>query len=129
MSTNIDNIVIVNEMETITTSVDGYFKNLAIVAEFENAALLNSHVFSTDGYEVYESLAAVAQVFPTTHIVYKYAQDAFTQKANTGVNKSALEKLIVVQIKSTDSSFEAGLTRIGYADAYHWVLLQTIQKI
>ena len=121
MSTNIDNIVIINEMETVTTSIQGYFLNEAIVAEFENAALLNSHVFSTDGYEVYESLAAVAQVFPTTHIVYKYAQDAFTQKANTGVNKSALEKLIVVQIKSTDSSFEAGLTRIGYADAYHWV--------
>lgn len=128
MSTNIDNIVIVNEMETITTSVDGYFKNLAIVAEFENAALLNSHVFSTDGYEVYESLAAVAQVFPITHIVYKYAQDAFTQKANTGVNKSALEKLIVIQIKSTDSSFEAGLTRIRYADAYHWVCASNVKE-
>src|SRR5574344_410578 len=107
MSSNIDNIIIVNESEIITTSIDGYFKNLAIVAEFENAALLNSNVFSTDGYEVYESLTAVAQVFPTTHIVYKYAQDAFTQKANTGVNKSAMERLIILQVKSTDSSFEA----------------------
>src|SRR5574344_216656 len=110
-STNIDDIVEINFTEIITTSIDTYFKREVIVAEFENAALLNSHVFSTDGYEIYESLAAVAQVFPTTHIVYKYAQDAFTQKANTGVNKSALEKLAVVQIKSTDSSFEAGLTR------------------
>ena len=121
MATNIDDIIIVNESEVIVTSIDGYFKNEAIVAEFENAALLNSHTFSADGYEVYSSLNAVAQVFPTTHIVYKLAQDAFTQKTNTGVNKSALEKLVVVQIKATDSSFEAGLTRIGYADAYQWV--------
>jgi len=126
MSTNIDNIIIVNETEVITTSIDGFFRNLAIVAEFENAALSDGHVFSTDGYEVYESLGAVAEVFPTTHIVYKYAQDCFTQKTNTGVNKSALEKLAVIQIKSTDSSFEAGLTRIGYSDAYHMVCASSV---
>ena len=121
MSTNIDDIVEINFTEIITTSIDTYFKREVIVAEFENSALLNGHVFSTDGYEVYESLNAVAQVFPTTHIVYKLAQDALTQKANTGMNRSSLERLIIVQIKSTDSSFEAGLTRIGYADAHKWV--------
>jgi len=128
MATQIDNIIIVNEQEVVTTSIDGYFKNLAIVAEFENAALLNSHIFSADGYEIYESLNAVAEVFPTTHIVYKYAQDAFTQKANTGVNKSAMEKLAVIQMKSTDSSFEAGLNRVGYADAYHFVCASNIEE-
>lgn len=120
-STNIDDIVEINFTEIITTSIDTYFKREVIVAEFENAALLNSHVFSTDGYEVYQSLSAVAQVFPTTHIVYKLAQDAFTQKTNTGMNKSSLERLIIAQVKSTDSSFEAALTRIGYADAHKWV--------
>lgn len=125
MTTNIDEIVQINETEIITTSIDTYFKRVAIVADFENAALLNSHVFSTDGYEEYQSLAAVGLVFPTTHIVYKLAQDVFTQKTNTGVNKSSLERLIVVQIKSTDSSYETGLTRIGYADAYHFVCSST----
>ena len=51
MSTNIDNIIIVNEQEIITTSIDGYFKNLAIVARFENSDLLEGQTFSTDGYE------------------------------------------------------------------------------
>jgi len=125
MTVNIDDIVQINEQEIVLTSIDQYFHNLAIVAEFENAALLNSYVFSTDGYEEYETLTAVAQIFPTTHIVYKLAQDAFTQKANTGVNKSSMEKLVVVQIKSTDSNFETGLTRVGYADAYHWVCAST----
>src|SRR5574344_3151061 len=128
MATNIDDIIIVNESEVITTSIDGYFKNEAIVAEFENAALLNSHVFSADGYEVYSSLNAVAQVFPTTHIVYKLAQDAFTQKANTGMNKSSLERLIILQVKSTDSSFEAALTRIGYSDAHKWVCASRVAE-
>lgn len=121
VSTNIDTIVDINEVEVITTSIETYFKRVAIVAEFENAALLDSHVFDIDGYEEYESLAAVGVVFPTNHIVYKLAQDVFAQKANTGMNKSSLEKLIVIQIKSTDSSFETGLTRIGFADAYHFV--------
>jgi len=120
MSTNIDNIILVNEAEIISVSIDGYFKNHAIVADFENADLLDSYVFSTDGYEEFETLPAIAAIFPTTHIVYKLAQDAFTQKTNTGMNKSAMEKLAIVQIKTTDSSFESGLTRIGYADAYHW---------
>ena len=47
----------------------------------------------------------------------------FAQKANTGVNKSSLEKLVIVQIKATDTDIEAGLNRVGYADAYHWVLV------
>lgn len=120
--TNIDNIIVVNEQEIITTSIDGYFKNLAIVARFENSELLNSHVFATTGVEVYESLQAVAEVFPTTHPVYKCAQDVFTQKLNTGMNKSSVEKVAVCQILDTDPSIEGGLTRIAYADAYHWVL-------
>ena len=120
-NTNIDDIVSINFEEIITTSIDTYFKRQVIVAEFENAALLNGHVFLTDGYEVYQSLSALGEVFPTTHIVYKLGQDAFTQKTNNGVNKSSLERLIVIQIKSTDSSFEASLARVKYNDAYHFV--------
>jgi len=122
MSTDIDNIIIVNETEIITTSIDGYFKNIAIISEFENAALLDSHVFSTDGYEEFTTLAGIAEVFPTTHEVYKIAKKLFAQKTNTGVNKSAMQKLAVLQIKSTDSSIEAGLTRIAYGDAYQFIL-------
>ena len=125
-STNIDNIIIVNDQEIVTTSIDGYFKNNAIVAKFENAALLNNYTFSTKGYEEYESLQAVAAVFPTTHIVYKLAKAAFTQKTNTGMNKSAMEKLAVVQILATDTDIEAGLTRIGYGDAYHWICASNV---
>jgi hypothetical protein len=105
MSTDWDNIVDINFKEIITTSIDTYFKREVIVAEFENAALLNSHIFSTDGYELYESLDDLVEVFPTTHIVYKLGQDAFDQKTNIGMNKSSLERLIVIQVKSTDSSF------------------------
>ena len=47
MGTNIDDIILVNESEVITSSPNAYFLNDAIVAEFENAALLNSYVFST----------------------------------------------------------------------------------
>lgn len=127
-STNIDNIIVVNEQEVITTSIDGYFKNLAIVARFENSELLNQHVFSTDGVEIYESLQAVAEIFPTTHPVYKCAQDVFTQKTNTGMNKSSVEKVAVCQILNTDPDIEGGLIRINYSDAYHWVLTSTIHE-
>lgn len=126
MSTLIDNIIIVNETEIITTSIDGYFRNLAIVAAFENTDLNEGETFSTNGYEEYESLDAVAVKFPNTHVVYKYAQDAFTQKSNTGVNKSSLEKLTVVQIKTTDTNFEAGLTRVAYTDSYHWACASNV---
>lgn len=128
MSTNIDNIIIVNEQEVITTSIDGYFKNLAIVARFENSDLLNEHIFSTNGYETYESLSAVAQVFPTTHPVYKCAKNIFDQKVNTGMNKSAVEQVTICQILNTDPDINGGLVRIGFADAYHWVLVSTEHK-
>lgn len=124
MSTNIDNIIVVNEQEIITTSIDGYFKNLAIVGRFENSTLNTGVTFSADGYEEYESLASVAEVFPTTHPVYKCAKDVFAQKVNTGMNKSAVEKVAVCQVLSTDSNIQTALTRIGYADAYHWVLIE-----
>ena len=125
MSTNIDNIIIVNEQEIITTSIDGYFKNLAIVARFENSDLLEGQTFSTDGYEEFESLAGVGEKFPTTHPVYKCAKDVFTQKVNTGMNKSAVEKVAICQVLSTDNDIESALIRIGYTDAYHWVLTST----
>jgi len=121
MSTDWDNIVDINFKEIITTSIDTYFKREVIVAEFENAALLNSHIFSTDGYELYESLDDLVEVFPTTHIVYKLGQDAFDQKTNIGMNKSSLERLIVIQVKSTDSSFLAAMNRVGYEEAHKWV--------
>lgn len=125
MSTNIDSIIVVNEQEIITTSIDGYFKNLAIVARFEDNDLNENVTFPQAGYQVFESLASIADVFPTTSKIYKCARDVFTQKLNTGMNKSAVEKVTICQIKSTDGSVEAGLTRIGYTDAYHWVLVNS----
>lgn len=122
MGTNIDNIIIVNEQEVITTSIDGYFKNLAIVGRFENSELANEHIFATSGYETYESLTAVAQVFPTTHPIYKCAKNVFDQKVNTGMNKSAVEQVTVCQVLETDPDINGALVRIGFADAYHWVL-------
>ena len=122
MSIDIDSIIIVNESEIIVTSIDGYFKNIAIISAFENASLLDGYIFSTDGCEVFTNLTGIAQIFPTTHEVYKIAQKIFAQKVNLGVNKSALQELAVIQIKTTDSSIEAGLSRVGYADAYQFVL-------
>lgn len=122
MSTNIDNIIIVNEQEVITTSIDGYFRNVAIVARFENNTLNPDKTFDTSGVETYQSLNALLDKFPTTHPVYQIAKDIFTQKTNTGMNKSAVETVAVIQILQTDSSIEAGLARVGYADAYHFVL-------
>lgn len=123
MSTNIDNIIVVNEEEIIQVSIDGYFKNVAIVGKFENASLNNGYNFSPNGYEEFESLAAVGEIFSTTHQVYKCARDVFAQKVNTGMNKSAVQKVAVCQVLNTDSNIEEALARIGYADAYHWVLI------
>lgn len=125
MSTDIDNIIVVNEQEVILTSIDGYFRNLAVVAKFENASLNSGVIFPTAGYKEYESLSAVAEDFPTTHPVYKACIDVFAQKVNTGMNKSAVEKVAVCQILTTDDSVEAGLNRIGYTDAYQWVYVGT----
>lgn len=122
-STNIDNIIVVNEEEIITTSLDGYFKNVAIVARFENDSLNTGHTFNTSGYEEFESLQAVGEIFPTTHQVYKCARDVFAQKVNTGMNKSAVQKVAICQVLNTDANIEEALKRIGYADAYHWVLV------
>lgn len=123
MSTNIDSIIIVNEQELITSSIDGYFRNIALIAEFADGDLVAGKTFPVAGYAEFTTLAGVAEYFPTTHQVYKDAQKILAQKANTGVNKSSLEKLVVVQIKATDTNIESGLTRVGYADAYHWVLV------
>ena len=123
MGTNIDNIIVVNEQEIIQTSIDGYFKNLAIVGRFENSSLLNSYSFSPMGVEEFESLSAIGEIFPTTHQVYKCAKDVFAQKVNTGMNKSAVEKVAICQVLNTDSNIEEALVRIGYSDAYHWVLI------
>lgn len=128
MAIDIDSIIVVNEREVIQTSIDGYFLNIAIISEFENAALLDGYIFSTDGYEVFTNMTGIAAIFPTTHEVYKIAQKIFAQKTNLGVNKSALQELAVLQIKSTDSSFEAGLNRIGYADAYQFVLASEVEE-
>lgn len=122
---NIDNVIIVNEQEIIMTSIDEYFQNKAIVARFENTDLKEGKTFSDSGQETYTSLAGVAEKFPETHIVYQLAQDSFTQKTNTGMNKSALKKLTVIQIKSTDASIEAGLNRVGHTDSYLWDLAST----
>lgn len=119
---NIDNIIIINEREVVNTSIQGYFKNLAIVAHFENSSLKTGKTFDPSGHETYESLSALEEKFPTTHSVYKLAKDVFAQKINIGMNKSQVEKVTVCQILTTDDDVETGLVRIGYADAYHWVL-------
>lgn len=121
----IDNVIIVNEQETITVDISAYFRNKAIVARFENSELKEGKTFADSGQETYTSLQGVAEKFPETHTVYKLAQDSFTQKTNTGMNKSALEKLTVIQIKSTDASIEAGLNRVGHTDSYLWDLAST----
>ena len=125
MTTNIDEIIVVNEQEIITTSIDGYFKNLAVVAKFENSSLNTGVLFPQSGYKEYESLPAVGEDFPTTHPVYKACQKVFAQKVNTGMNKSAVEKVAVCQILLIDDSVEAGLMRIGYTNAYQWVYVGT----
>lgn len=121
MTTNIDGIIIVNEQELILTDIDSYFKNLAIIAEFVDGDLIAGKTFPVSGYAEYETLQALGEIFPTTHQVYKDASKVFAQRTNTGVNKSNVEKVIVVQIKATDTDFQAGLVRVGYADAYHWI--------
>lgn len=119
----IDNIIMVNEQEIITSDPNDYFISAAIVANFENDSLVSGKTFDTSGYEVYENLDGVAEKFPTTHPVYKAAQDMFAQKVNTGMNKSAVKTIAVCQVLQTDSNIEEALNRIGYTDAYHWVLV------
>jgi hypothetical protein len=127
----IDNIVEVLEQERTYTSIDSLFKSIALVFEFDDTYLNAGKTFDVAGYETYTTLTEVAVKFPTTTEVYKSAKAVFDQAANTGVNKSNVERVFVVQKKSTDASYEAGLNRvfttIAPLDAY-WIIPVTRTK-
>jgi hypothetical protein len=117
-----DDIIIIRTVENITTSILDYFLNIALVTEIEEDDLVSGVTFSTSGKEEYSSLSAVAEKFDTTSKIYKIAKDVFTQKSNTGINQSNLRRLVILEKKSTDETFEACLNRIGYKNSYFVIL-------
>lgn len=121
MAKSLSNIVAVNATQLSITSIDSYFRYIMVVAAFEDADLISGQTFSVAGYEEYETLDGIATKFPVAHQVYKWAEDMFAQKVNSGINGSTFEKLVVVQKKTTDATYLEALNRIGYEDAY-WVL-------
>ena len=122
MAKSLSNIIPITATEISITSIDSYFRNIALIYEFESEDtdpnIKSEKTFSSDGYEVYETIDAVAEIFEETSLVYKWAADAFAQKVNSGVNGSTFEKLIVIQKLSTDATYEAALNRVDYKDAY-----------
>lgn len=121
MAKSISNIVTITTTEITVTDIDSYFRNIAIVHAFEDADLVTGQTFSSAGYEEYETLDAVAVKFPTSSVVYLWAADAFAQKVNSGINGSTFEKLVIIQKKTTDTTYLSALTRVAYEDAY-WVI-------
>lgn len=121
MAQSLSNIVAVNATELSTTNIDSYFRYIMLVVAFEDADLITGETFSTTGYEEYSTLDGVAAKFPVASQTYKWAEDIFAQKVNTGINGSSFEKVVVVQKKTTDATYLAALNRISYEDAY-WVL-------
>lgn len=121
MAKSLGNIIVVTTTGATSTSIDGYFRYLALVDAFENADLVTGQTFSSNGYEEYETLDALAVKFPVASNIYKWASDAFAQKVNNDINNSNFEKIVVIQKKNTDASYQAALNRVGYEDAY-WIL-------
>lgn len=114
-----DNIIIIKTEETVSTSITEYFLNIALVTEIDNDTdLVNNQTFSTDGVEMFQSLEQVAEKFVTTSKIYKIARDVFNQKTNNGINQSNIKTLAIIKKESSDASFEACLTRVGYNDSY-----------
>ena len=113
-----DDIIIIRTVENITTSILDYFLNIALVTEIEQADLQSGITFSPSGKEEYSSLSAVAEKFATTSKIYKIARDVFNQKSNSGVNQSNLRRLVVIEKKESDATFEACLNRVGYKNSY-----------
>lgn len=123
MVKSIGSIVDITATQNVTTSIDDYFKNVMIVAAFSETTDLKTGVTGvfTNGYEEYASLTAVGEHFPEAHNVYTWAADVFAQTGNSGVNDSKIKKLVVVQKKSTDTTYKAALEKVNYRNAY-WVV-------
>lgn len=114
-----DDVIIIRTVESITTSILDYFLNVALVSEIDNELdLVQGQTFSSDGYEVFASLPAIAEKFVTTSSIYKIARDVFNQKTNTGINQSNLKRVIVIKKEESDDNFETALNRVGYKNAY-----------
>lgn len=113
-----DDIIIIRTVENITTSILDYFLNIALVTEIEQADLQPDITFSASGKEEFASLSAVAERFATTSKIYKIAKDVFNQKTNNGVNQSNLRRLVILEKKKTDATFEICLNRLGYKNSY-----------
>lgn len=135
-----DDIIEINTVEEISTSILDYFLNVALVTPITETTeeddgeggtvvvagdLLPDEEFSEDGYEVYTSLSAVAEKFATTSKIYKIATSVFAQKNNNGVNQSNLKRFVVIEKKDTDLTFADALNRVGYKNAYYLLINQT----
>lgn len=125
-----DDIIEIKTVESISTSILDYFLNVALVTPIVESTteitgdLIIDEEFSTDGYEVYASLPAVAEKFLTTSKIYKIASSVFAQKNNNGVNQSNLRRFIVIRKLDTDESIEDALNRVGYKNAYFLLVNQ-----
>lgn len=116
-----DDIIIIKEIESMTTSILDYFLNIALVTEITEEDLISDTTFSSSGMETYDSLDAVAENFKTTSKIYSIARDIFNQKTNTGVNQSNIKRLVILKKEDSDANFEACLTRLGYKNSYYIV--------
>lgn len=113
-----DDVIIIRTVENITTSILDYFLNIALVTEISEADLLPDVTFSSAGIEEYASLDGVAEKFATTSKIYTIAKTVFNQKTNNGINQSNMRRLVIIEKKSTDVSFEDALNRVGYKNSY-----------
>ena len=130
MSKSLSNIVVVTTTELLNTSIDSYFRQIALIHEFDDTYLITGQSFSVAGFEEYETIDDVAVKFPSASKVYKWAESAFAQKTGSGVNGSVFEKLIIIQKKSTDTTYLDALNRIAYKDAYWMIpLTDTVAEV
>ena len=113
-----DDVIIIRTVENITTSILDYFLNIALVTEIAEGDLLAETTFNPSGIEEYASLPAVAEKFATSSKIYTIARTVFDQKTNNGINQSNLRRLVVIEKKSTDTTFEDALNRVGYKNSY-----------
>lgn len=118
MPKSLENIIVVTTTELTATSIDSYFRQIALIHEFEDDYLVTGQTFSANDYEEYENIDDVAVKFPSASTVYKWAADAFAQKTNSGVNGSTFEKLVIIRKDTTDLTYEDALTRVNYRNAY-----------
>lgn len=109
---SINDFIDVNFTTTDYTSVLPYYKNVLVLSAFEDSDLVSGQTFPATQFKVYSDLDAVGVDFPTSHQVYKEAQSIFTQRSNTGVNASQIDKVVVGQKLTADADFAAALTTI-----------------